>query len=483
MQLSDFTLIANLLAIISCTTTVQLKAHGQTDTFIVGYINQNGATSDKVTLSATALGPGLQLSAVPNSQDGSNNGAQACRITTSQAVWNNLAKVWIDTNTKVMDDAWKVAFTYGYDAPPVIFENNMRFIPSHLLAAGQVITGAIRPLNVDNEPLQIGDDGGIRYSGNPLFAIDCADAASANAKTWDDADNESFKKASVLKRRRVVAIGDLHGDAENGIAVMRMAKIVDAQNRWIGGNTVFVQTGDVVNRGPDTIELLNLLDSLASQAIKAGGRVIQLLGNHELMDIGGETKHVSEADFKTFGTKENYKHAFQANGSLGKRLFKLPVVHRVGDTVFAHGGISVTWAKVGLRSTNEQATKLMPTYSEEGDKMSGYETSAIGPTSPSWFRDFAKKPKANVCEDIAASLKILGAKRMVVGHTFQKSGEVLSTCGNTFIVIDVGISQYVRDVKGNKGPSSHRALEISPDGVASVISPTGHTALLIENTN
>ena len=29
---------------------------------------------------------------------------------------------------------------------------------------------------------------------------------------------------------------------------------------------------------------------------------------------------------------------------------------------------------------------------------------------------------------------------MVVGHTFQKSGEILSRCNNTFFVIDVGIS-------------------------------------------
>ncbi|KAI8052262.1 Metallo-dependent phosphatase-like protein [Syncephalis plumigaleata] len=238
---------------------------------------------------------------------------------------------------------------------------------------------------------------------------------------WHDTNHASFKNASALRKRRIVAVGDLHGDMSNSLAVLRMAGIIDRNNNWAGGdNTVFVQTGDVIDRGPDTIDLLKFLPKLIMQANKAGGRAIQILGNHEIMNIGGELKHVSEADYKTFNDKAARKAAFNGNGLLGKRLFKLPVVHQVGDTVFAHGGISQAWAKIGLRSTNERATKIMPEYAKEGVKLDSYESSAIGPTGPAWYRDFAKGDESEVCANLAASLKALGATRMVVGHTFRR---------------------------------------------------------------
>lgn len=44
-----------------------------------------------------------------------------------------------------------------------------------------------------------------------------------------------------------------------------------------------VQTGDIVDRGKDTIALYHLFDELRVQAEAAGGAVVSLLGNHELM--------------------------------------------------------------------------------------------------------------------------------------------------------------------------------------------------------
>ena len=51
---------------------------------------------------------------------------------------------------------------------------------------------------------------------------------------------------------RVVAIGDVHGDKDALTAVLRMAALIDSNDRWIGGTAHVVQVGDVPARGPQT---------------------------------------------------------------------------------------------------------------------------------------------------------------------------------------------------------------------------------------
>lgn len=48
--------------------------------------------------------------------------------------------------------------------------------------------------------------------------------------------------------RRIVAVGDLHGDLENAYQVLKMAGVVDGEGYWSGNVDFFVQTGDIVDR-------------------------------------------------------------------------------------------------------------------------------------------------------------------------------------------------------------------------------------------
>jgi 3',5'-cyclic AMP phosphodiesterase CpdA len=63
---------------------------------------------------------------------------------------------------------------------------------------------------------------------------------------------------------------------------LRATSLVDHRGYWIGKTTTLVQTGDIVDRGTDTIALYRLFDQLRTQAADAGGEVISLLGNHEV---------------------------------------------------------------------------------------------------------------------------------------------------------------------------------------------------------
>jgi len=63
----------------------------------------------------------------------------------------------------------------------------------------------------------------------------------------------------ITTAERTVAVGDVHGGYDQLVAILRAAGIIDAENRWSAGRTVFVQTGDVVDRGPDSRRALDLL--------------------------------------------------------------------------------------------------------------------------------------------------------------------------------------------------------------------------------
>lgn len=84
-------------------------------------------------------------------------------------------------------------------------------------------------------------------------------------------------------KQRIVAIGDIHGDYSALTQILRTVSLIDMRGNWCGDNTVLVQTGDLVDRGPALIAITKFWDSLRPQAEKAGGQVVNLLGNHELV--------------------------------------------------------------------------------------------------------------------------------------------------------------------------------------------------------
>lgn len=48
--------------------------------------------------------------------------------------------------------------------------------------------------------------------------------------------------------RRIVAVGDLHGDFGNTREVLEMSGVIDKEGSWTGNVDFFVQTGDIIDR-------------------------------------------------------------------------------------------------------------------------------------------------------------------------------------------------------------------------------------------
>jgi hypothetical protein len=232
--------------------------------------------------------------------------------------------------------------------------------------------------------------------------------------------------------KRLVAIGDLHGDLAAARAALRAAKVVDDSDRWTGGETVVVQTGDILDRGDDEPQIYELLERLQDEATKAGGAIILLNGNHELMNTARDFRYVTPEGLTDFGDRQL---AFDPGGVWAKRLAKNNIVAIVGDTAFSHAGIVPAWA-----SRVDEANRASRCW---------LDGQAGGPTappdaltsddSPVWTRAYGFD--AVDCGALADALTKLGAARMVVGHTPQQRG-ITSACDGKLWRVDVGLAKY-----------------------------------------
>ena len=72
----------------------------------------------------------------------------------------------------------------------------------------------------------------------------------------------SHPAAATQSAATVCAIGDLHGDLEQGHTALRLAGMVDVRGSWAGGKATLVQTGDLLDRGSNSLELVDLFERL-----------------------------------------------------------------------------------------------------------------------------------------------------------------------------------------------------------------------------
>jgi len=230
-----------------------------------------------------------------------------------------------------------------------------------------------------------------------------------------------------------VAVGDLHGDTDATLAVLQLAGVVDAQGHWSGGQATLVQTGDMLDRGLSSKGVVALLQRLQAEAPASGGQVVVLLGNHEAMNLQGDWRYVSPEDLNEFGGEQARREALSAQGALGSWLRQRDAATRIGDTVFVHGGLRPAWAAMGTSAVSAQVRAALD---GAGSPM------VLGPEGPLWYRGYVQEPEVLACKELGEALTALGARRMVVGHTTQRNGRILSRCGGQLLAIDTGISAH-----------------------------------------
>ncbi len=175
--------------------------------------------------------------------------------------------------------------------------------------------------------------------------------------------------------KRIVAIGDVHGAYEELIELLQGNGLIDEQHRWSGGSTTLVSLGDLLDRGPRSRAAMDLLMRLQREAPSTGGAVHMLLGNHESMNLIGDLRDVSTAEYAAFADDPlpanveidparppgYYQHrtAFSAEGKYGRWLLQQPSLLKLGDTLFAHGGLPPMIRQYDINGLNKLLRKTL----------------------------------------------------------------------------------------------------------------------------
>lgn len=310
-----------------------------------------------------------------------------------------------------------------------------------------------------------------------LFALD----------SWDGVD-------------RIVVFGDLHGDYEQYEKLLKINGLVDKRLRWSGGETHFVQLGDVPDRGPDSLKIIRHLMKLQKEADRAGGYVHPLIGNHEAMNIEGDLRYVHTGEYQVLVTRRSkrlqeshvervlafqierapelatdlpglmerlnvqyplgyveHRILWQPGGELANWVADNNTVIRINRTLFCHAGIDPHGELKPMGEINSEISRVL------GSQLALGESYANAANGPLWYRGLAMNDEATELVATDNMLAFYKVDRIVIAHTPTK-GMVLPRFGGKVIMADVGISAHYGGNLANLVIEGQEMFNQTPDG-------------------
>ena len=330
-----------------------------------------------------------------------------------------------------------------------------------------------------------------------------------------DCPNYPFLPTVLPAVKRIIAIGDIHGDYRLAVRSFQIAGLIDDDLNWIAKppDTVVVQIGDQIDScrpmegewdcqqtrqrddAPDDVKILHFFDEMHKRAVVHGGAVYSLFGNHELINVSGFFKYVSYDNFYNFKYGEyegpiGRRAAFQPGGPIASRLActRLSAII-IGSNLFVHAGILPALVKeldfvnvdnrTKLKYLNAIVRKwllnrLSPEYERyrrlivDNNNLSPFWTRIFGNIAPG-----LKLDTPQCAASVGEVLEIFKIGQMIVGHTPQPftpyKAEVNGTCNNRLFRIDGGFSKAFKIFNTN---DLVQVLEITNDNEFRIISDT-----------
>lgn len=265
------------------------------------------------------------------------------------------------------------------------------------------------------------------------------------------------------EKSRLYCFGDIHGELDGFKENLTRAHLIDPDGNWNAiKQTTLIHVGDVIDRGPKSTEAYAYLQRLQEQAQQHAGKVVRLLGNHELMLVQNYFNHEPlNCDGKLLD--QNLAQQIITDIKNGN----VQGAYCEADRFFVHGGL-----RSGIKSELEKEIrkkKQMPEYKPTlQDIVDHINKQLIDAVTRQTFDHFifnipycrgGEDPVGGVFwTDYGELLESPRAKntRQIVGHTTPHDNEPAIRFGHDALVcVDAGLFE---------GYGGHKAfLKIKPD--------------------
>jgi hypothetical protein len=311
--------------------------------------------------------------------------------------------------------------------------------------------------------------------GSPDVGSDAAVQADAASQADAQSAIDASPSFAVIYQKDMVdtlyAMSDVHGGYARLVSLLSTYGLVPAapstpeQATWSGGNATLVVIGDMIDKGPQGLEVMDFLHALEASAPTAGGELIVTLGNHEAEFLADplNSKATASDGIDVELTMDNLIPATIASDAdpRGHWLRSRPLGARVGRWFFAHSGDTQGMTIAQLETSLGAAL------------MNGYGDPAITGTN-SILESKGWETAAGVGAQYTSAL---GVDHLVFGHQPAALGPrgMIATDGQgTLFRIDCGMSPDVNDSQGVllqivRSGAGEVATELNADGSRVVV--------------
>jgi len=283
----------------------------------------------------------------------------------------------------------------------------------------------------------------------------------------------------------IFALGDVHGDYDRLVDLLLAGHILSgvpdkpARARWSAGNAVLVCTGDLIDKGNQSIKVIELFKAIQTDAASSGGRVVVTMGNHEAEFLADPAHDQKASEFRAELEAKGLDPAEVAAGrdahGLGTFLRGLPFAARVGDWFFAHAGNT---RGLTFQQLDSALRKGLDDDGFRSNTLIAHDSLLEARLHPAPFWEQSGDRRGEGEARLRRFVEALGVKHLVVGHqpekvefddgTKRRKGEAFQKFDGLVFLIDVGMSRAIDDSRGAllrlQGGDTSSATIIFPDG-------------------
>jgi hypothetical protein len=273
-----------------------------------------------------------------------------------------------------------------------------------------------------------------------ILALTCCGYAYSRVRSAPPPTRDWTQYPAVVEvdtEEDFAAVSDPHGSYDRLLRVLQATGWVSTglpDPKWTesdvpgGKRSVLIVMGDLIDKGPDSLKVIELLRALQKDASAKGGRVIVTMGNHEAEFLknwnnNNATTFRGELDAAATAQKNEQlrpQNVANCEGELGQWLCQLPVAARVNDWFFCHAGYTKGRSIPVLNSAIAADFGKQKKNGFKADELTGDDSilearlDKTGPGGMPWFKAGNSETKPE--ELLRRYTEALGVRHIVQGH-------------------------------------------------------------------